>query len=412
MPQAYVVNVMGAKSQEGSDFGRDPKDMRGLHDWRAAISAPLTYRIGSSTLHFRSHLLFVSSIVSVAVLTIAYLTVTGRNKSNFDHSLVGEHSYRKKYNHLYPLTPAHRKGGTTTYRIAVVEDPDTGSRRGQDNLWVSSLKYGYLTITDPPVQTASLIWDQEDVSLSSSLSTGGRGMELSELVVFNGGLITVDDRTGVVYRIEDGKVIPWVILSDGDGSKTKGFKAEWSSMKEGELWVGGLGKEWTTQQGELANYDPMWVKVIGVGGQVQHRDWTHNYLAVRAAVGVVWPGYMIHEAVCWSPVRRRWVFLPRRVGKERYNDVVDERMGTNLLITANEEFSDIQVSHVGPLQPTHGFSSFKFIPDSKDEILVALKSEEVEGKVSTYMTVITMEGRVLMEETRIGDKKYEGIEFV
>jgi soluble calcium-activated nucleotidase 1 len=37
-------------------------------------------------------------------------------------------------------------------------------------------------------------------------------MELSELIVFNGGLYTVDDRTGVVYRIEGTKVIPWVIL--------------------------------------------------------------------------------------------------------------------------------------------------------------------------------------------------------
>ena len=37
-------------------------------------------------------------------------------------------------------------------------------------------------------------------------------MELSELVVFNGGLYTVDDRTGVIYRIEGNKVIPWVIL--------------------------------------------------------------------------------------------------------------------------------------------------------------------------------------------------------
>ena len=46
----------------------------------------------------------------------------------------------------------------------------------------------------------------------STLSQGGRGMELSELVVFNGHLLTVDDRTGVIYRIEGNKVIPWVIL--------------------------------------------------------------------------------------------------------------------------------------------------------------------------------------------------------
>ena len=49
-------------------------------------------------------------------------------------------------------------------------------------------------------------------------------MELSELVIFNGKLYSVDDRTGVVYQIENGKVVPWVILSDGNGGETKGFK--------------------------------------------------------------------------------------------------------------------------------------------------------------------------------------------
>ena len=47
-------------------------------------------------------------------------------------------------------------------------------------------------------------------------------MELSELIVFNGRTFTVDDRTGIVYEIVDKKVVPWAILSDGDGKQTKG----------------------------------------------------------------------------------------------------------------------------------------------------------------------------------------------
>lgn len=47
-------------------------------------------------------------------------------------------------------------------------------------------------------------------------------MELSELVVFNGHLYSVDDHTGVVYRILDNRAVPWVILSDGDGTVSKG----------------------------------------------------------------------------------------------------------------------------------------------------------------------------------------------
>lgn len=42
-------------------------------------------------------------------------------------------------------------------------------------------------------------------------------MELSELVTFNGRLLTFDDRTGIVFEIVNNKAIPWVLLMDGDG---------------------------------------------------------------------------------------------------------------------------------------------------------------------------------------------------
>lgn len=52
------------------------------------------------------------------------------------------------------------------------------------------------------------------------------GMELSELVVFNGHLYSVDDHTGVVYRIVDDRAVAWVILSDGDGTVSKGQSSQ------------------------------------------------------------------------------------------------------------------------------------------------------------------------------------------
>ena len=48
------------------------------------------------------------------------------------------------------------------------------------------------------------------------------GMELSELVAFNGRLYTCDDRTGVIYEINDNKAVPWVVMQDGNGRVTKG----------------------------------------------------------------------------------------------------------------------------------------------------------------------------------------------
>jgi soluble calcium-activated nucleotidase 1 len=50
--------------------------------------------------------------------------------------------------------------------------------------------------------------------------------------VFNGELLSVDDRTGVIYRFLNEKTaIPWVVLADGDGTVGKGFKGEWMTIK-------------------------------------------------------------------------------------------------------------------------------------------------------------------------------------
>ena len=44
--------------------------------------------------------------------------------------------------------------------------------------------------------------------------------------------------------------------------------------------------------------------------------------------------------------------------------------------------------------------------------MVALKSEEDEGKVATYITVLTTDNKVLLPETKFADSKFEGLEFV
>jgi len=54
-------------------------------------------------------------------------------------------------------------------------------------------------------------------------------------------------------------------------------------------------------------------------------------------------GYITHEAVVWSDVHDRWFFLPRRCSKESYNDVLDETRGCNVMITADDAFTNIKV---------------------------------------------------------------------
>lgn len=121
---------------------------------------------------------------------------------------------------------------------------------------------------------------------------------------------------------------------------------------------------------------------------------------------------MIHESGMWSAVNRKWYFLPRRCSKERYNETRDEYMGCNVLISTEENFNNVEVVNLGPYKPTQGFSSFKFVPGTNDQVIVALQTEEINGKTATYITAFTLNGKILMEQIKLDtDYKYEGIEF-
>ncbi|KAM8771662.1 soluble calcium-activated nucleotidase 1b isoform 1-T1 [Acanthopagrus schlegelii] len=335
-----------------------------------------------------------------------------RDTSRQSAGTLSRHQKREKpYNDTYPLSPPERTKQGIRYRIGVIADLDTASRSSKDQTWFSYMKRGYLTVSNSG-DRLEVEWDAEKVTLESHLAEKGRGMELSELVVFNGHLYSVDDRTGVVYRIEGTQAVPWVILPDGDGSVSKGFKAEWLAVKDEHLYVGGLGKEWTTTSGEVVNNNPEWVKVVGYHGDVEHENWVPHYNALRSATGIQPPGYLIHESAAWSERLQNWFFLPRRASHEHYDETADERRATNLLLSCPADFSYISVRHVGPLNPTHGFSSFKFVPDTDDQIILALKSEEDAGRIATYIIAFTLDGQVLMPETKIGNVKYEGLEFI
>ena len=83
-----------------------------------------------------------------------------------------------------------------------------------------------------------------------------------------------------------------------------------------------------------------------------HPDLTHalrisNYNALRHALDMPAPGYVIHESAAWSDVHNksgsahlyytasrmaRWFFLPRRASKHKYDDVEDEKRSTNHML--------------------------------------------------------------------------------
>ncbi|XP_058822434.1 soluble calcium-activated nucleotidase 1 [Topomyia yanbarensis] len=385
-----------------------------LRDWRQALRTPPSYRLGNRTIRLQVHLIWPLAVLGAIVVLLVYIISSsplssGPSINDLDKSTM------ILYNHTYPLSSPIVSNGMYTYRIGIIADLDTSSRVEGKDAWSSYLMKGYLSYV-PSSGTVTVSWDEtKPKELRSSFSLKGRGMELSELVVFNGKLLTFDDRTGLVYVIDQDKVYPWLLLMDGDGKASKGFKSEWATVKDQVLYVGSMGKEWTTAGGDFENNNPMFVKAVTVHGEVYHLDWSTNFKALRSAIGIDWPGYMIHESGVWSSESRRWFFLPRRCSKERYNETRDEHMGCNYLITADESFHSIKPLELkrSNVSPTHGFSSFKFLPNTDERIIIALSTEELNGKTSSFISVFGTNGDILMPETRIPTNyKFEGLEFI
>lgn len=325
-------------------------------DWRTALLTPPTYRIGNRTLRFNYHIVLIILLICLLFIIIYILrwefptnattrpssTITDTNWPSMNIANVYSHQYQRiggdgeqilydnsnnllilnlsSYNSIYPLTAPIKGRSDIIYRIAVVADLDAKSKveiNGQ-KFWRSYMKIGYLTY-GRNVEKISIKWNSEPpLALESSFSLKDRGMELSELVTFNGRLLSFDDRTGLVYELLDNKAIPWLILMDGDGKNSKGFKAEWATVKDRMLYVGSMGKEWTNGGGEFLNNNPMFVKRITTAGTIEHLDWSANFKSLRQqSAQITWPGYMIHESCVWSPIHKKWFFLPRRCSKDR-----------------------------------------------------------------------------------------------
>lgn len=323
-----------------------------------------------------------------------------------------------------PLKTVWGESSRMELKIGIVADLDQmskveGSHKPQ---WKSIFKKGTIKRYRNQGQISYDIEWEPDKEILGLLGEEGRGMEFSELVTYMGKLFTVDDRTGVVYELtQNMKAIPRHILMEGDGENAKGQKSEWATEKDGLLYIGSFGKEYVNSDGTIKNRWNMWVSVVDPFGRVTHEDWTDKYEVLRKATGASWPGYMIHEAIAFDQINRRWVVLPRRVSPDMYDEKTDERKGSNLVLILDEDFTRVERKFaVGPHIPLRGWSTFKFQPGSNNDVVVAVKTEEEENKQTgksqqrSFITVFRLsDGAELMEQTPIpGPYKFEGLEFL
>lgn len=249
-----------------------------VRDWRKALRTPPTYRIGNRTFRFQLPIIVIIVCLIITVVLILYYFNGPASPSSYYALNKYEQSWFRRgqysmsavtYNYTYPLTKPIVSNGMYTYRIGLIADLDKDSKHPTiKNKWRSFYKKGYISYNGV-TQSIVVSFDKDEaIEIDGGYSLNGRGMELSELVTFNGHVLTFDDRTGLVFEIIGDKVIPWAILMDGDGHSSKGFKSEWATVKDEILYVGSMGKEWTTAAGEFESYDPMFVKAITMAGEV------------------------------------------------------------------------------------------------------------------------------------------------
>ncbi|KAL7714165.1 Apyrase [Entamoeba marina] len=290
--------------------------------------------------------------------------------------------------------------------VALISDLDKESKMG--NTWRSVLILGTLFKHGSTYDFVK----KEEHNITLPINEKGRGMELSELLNFNEHLFAFDDRTGLVCSIDvtKKKAYPKYILMQGDGVSDKGMKIEWATIYKDHMYVGSIGKEFTTPTGEYLNDNPLFVKRIDSDGRIVSLNWKDKYTAIKNSVGIYGDGYMIHEAVTYTPTNDKWYFAPRKCSQEKYDDVLDETRACKYIVSTHD-FQHFDVLEDPQHDTNRGFSTIKFLPHDEKK-LVYLKSVEVGDKTETYIGMIATNGKILMQEKLVGKLKLEGIEFI
>jgi soluble calcium-activated nucleotidase 1 len=316
--------------------------------------------------------------------------------------------------------------------VCLVADQDEASK--SDGGWASKLAYGKLIYNGSNgAQSYSLEMKGEADVMTGVGDKSGRGAEYSALEVFAGKLLTFCDRTGACDELVAGEGYQFtvgpakdkdgnpVILKLGDGSKPKPLKCEWSTQKDGKLWIGSTGKERTDDDGNVVHEGEMWIKIIDPSTlEIENVDWRPVYNGLRdAAICKQGAGYMIHESCRWSDIHQKWFFLPRKASRELYDEIKDASKCVNLMMAAEDGITESDGGKV-LMQPylsksdLRGCSDFLFVPGTNDTHLFVIRTEEsLEGVITTFASVVDLEANVLLEECEIAqDRKFEGAAWV
>jgi soluble calcium-activated nucleotidase 1 len=170
------------------------------------VREPTSYRVGNTRFSVRRPYLAMALLTACLLfyLVLFHETPSSSKPSHSPTSPLTSHELAEsaqfnRYNSAYPLSAPRRSQTHTEFRVALIADMDTNSKK--EDSFVSYLLRARIRIAN---DRRSVTYTPESggaAELHSAYAYGDRGMELSELVVFNGKLYTCDDRTGIVYEV-------------------------------------------------------------------------------------------------------------------------------------------------------------------------------------------------------------------
>ncbi|VVC45461.1 Hypothetical protein CINCED_3A017523 [Cinara cedri] len=175
---------------------------------------------------------------------------------------------------------------------------------------------------------------------------------------------------------------------------------EWATVKDGSLFVGpnGIGQS-------------KFVAIINRNKQITFEDWSKNFDKIKDVAGIKKDGYMTFESCEWSKEQNKFFFLPKTASNSAYDRIKDRQQGLNLIMSASPDFKEVQKEgNITEVYTDRGYSSFKFLPYTKDQVIVALQTSEITNE--THIIAFNTNGSVLYKPTKVADIKFEGFEFV
>ncbi|EDR21863.1 Apyrase precursor, putative [Entamoeba dispar SAW760] len=241
-----------------------------------------------------------------------------------------------------------------------------------------------------------------------------RGNEMSEIIQFYDKLYVFDDKTGIGHQldIKNKKFYARVIMADGNGTSDNAFKPEWATIVDDTLYLGSQGLDSLNIDGVIGRSNKYYVQKVQKNGVYETVDFSFVYKTIDNLLGVSSPGYTSMEAVVFSNINRKWYFAPRKISNIAYNETYDNLYASGkYVIEFDENFQNPRVFTDSQYNKSHGFSSIKLIPYQEDTILY-LKTFENEDKFETFIGVMNLEGKMLMQEKSLGANKFEGIEII